>query len=57
MGTAVGMIVVGIVLLLLGALLAVPLLWTLGIVLALVGVVLWVLGAAGHAVGGRAHYW
>ena len=31
------MIVVGIVLLLLGALLAVPLLWTLGIVLVLVG--------------------
>jgi len=51
------MIVVGIVLLLLGALLAVPLLWTLGIVLVLVGVVLWILGAAGHAVGGRSHYW
>ncbi|HWL45096.1 MAG TPA: DUF6131 family protein [Ilumatobacter sp.] len=51
------MIVVGIVLLLLGALLAVPILWTLGIVLIVVGVVLWILGAAGHAVGGRNHYW
>lgn len=51
------MIVVGIVLLLLGMLLSVPLLWTIGLVLVLVGAVLWILGAAGHAVGGRSHYW
>lgn len=51
------MIALGIVLLLLGALLSVSLLWTLGLVLIVVGVVLWVLGATGRAVGGRKHYW
>ena len=51
------MITVGIVLLLLGMLLAVPLLWTLGIVLVVVGAALWILGSVGHAVGGRNHYW
>ncbi|WP_370552496.1 DUF6131 family protein [Conexibacter sp. CPCC 206217] len=28
-------------------------LWTIGIVLVLVGIVLWILGATGRAVGGR----
>jgi hypothetical protein len=51
------MIVLGVVLLLLGLLLGVPILWTIGLVVALIGVVLWVAGAAGHQVGGRAHYW
>lgn len=51
------MIVVGVILMLIGLIAHIPVLWTLGIVLALVGVVLWILGAAGHAVGGRPHYW
>jgi hypothetical protein len=51
------LIIVGIVLLLLGLLLGVPILWTLGIVALVVGVVLMILGGAGHAVGGRRHYW
>lgn len=51
------MIVLGIVLLLLGALLSIPILWTIGIILVVVGAVLWILGSAGHAVGGRNHYW
>jgi hypothetical protein len=51
------MIVTGLVLLLIGALLGIGILWTLGIVVVIVGVVLMVLGRAGHAVGGRAHYW
>lgn len=51
------MIVLGIILLILGALLSVPILWTLGIVLVVIGVVLWILGAAGHAIGPRNHYW
>jgi hypothetical protein len=51
------MIVLGIVLLLLGLLLDVGILWTLGIILLIVGVVLMVLGAMGNAVGGRRHYW
>jgi hypothetical protein len=51
------MIVTGIVLILLAALLNVPILYTIGIVLVIAGVVLWILGAMGRAVGPRAHYW
>ena len=51
------MIVLGLVLLLLGFLLKISILWTLGIVLLVVGAVLFLLGATGRAVGGRRHYW
>jgi hypothetical protein len=51
------MIIVGIVLLLLGLLLGIPILWVLGIILAVVGAVLMLVGTAGHAIGGRRHYW
>jgi len=51
------MIIIGLVLLLLGLFLGVPILWTIGVVLVLVGAVLWILGATGRAVGGRNHYW
>ena len=51
------MIIVGLVLLLLGLFLSIPILWTIGIVLVLVGAILWILGATGRAIGGRNHYW
>jgi hypothetical protein len=51
------MITVGVVLFLLGLLLSVPILSAIGVVLVLVGAVLWILGATGRAVGGRNHYW
>jgi hypothetical protein len=51
------MIITGLILLLFGALLGIGILWTLGIVLIIVGVVLMLLGRAGHAVAGRNHYW
>ena len=51
------MITVGVVLLLLGFFLDVPILWTIGLVLVVVGAVLWILGSTGRAVGGRNHYW
>ncbi len=51
------MIVLGLILLLLGALLDISILWTLGIVLLVVGAVLFLLGSTGRAVGGRRHYW
>ena len=50
------MIIVGIVLLLLGFLLGVPILWTLGIIVLIIGLVLMLMGSAGRAVGGRRHY-
>ncbi|MFZ0167865.1 MAG: DUF6131 family protein [Candidatus Dormiibacterota bacterium] len=51
------MIVLGIILLIVGYLLAVPILWTIGIILVIVGLALWVLGSLGHAIGGRRHYY
>jgi len=51
------MIVAGIVLLLLGFLLKVAILTTIGIILVIIGAVLWILGASGRAIGGRRHYW
>ncbi|GAB3867721.1 hypothetical protein GCM10028801_42360 [Nocardioides maradonensis] len=51
------MIILGVVLLVLGALLHVAILWTLGIIAIVVGAVLWIAGAAGHAIGPRTHYW
>ena len=51
------MIVTGIVLLLLGMLLDIGLLYTIGAILIVVGAVLWILGAMGRVVGPRAHYW
>ena len=51
------MIVLGLVLLLLGFVLGVPLLWTVGMILLVVGLVLALAGAAGREIGGRRHYW
>lgn len=51
------MIILGIVLLLLGLLLGVPVLWTIGIVVLIIGLALLILGSMGRAVGGRPHYW
>ena len=51
------MIVVGLVLLLLGLLLGVGILWIIGLILVVVGAVLWILGSMGRPVGGRRHYW
>jgi Family of unknown function (DUF6131) len=51
------MIITGVVLILLGILLGVPVVYTIGVIVAIVGVVLWILGASGRAVGGRSHYW
>lgn len=44
-----------IVLLIVGFLAGIPILWTIGIVLVIIGLVLFALAAAGHAVGGRRH--
>jgi hypothetical protein len=51
------MIVTGVVLLILGALLDVGILYTIGGILAVIGLVLWVVGAAGRQIGPRPHYW
>ncbi|MEU0837460.1 DUF6131 family protein [Streptomyces sp. NPDC005969] len=51
------MIILGVILLVIGLLAGIGILWTIGIVLVAIGIVLWILGAVGHAVGGRRHYW
>lgn len=51
------MIILGLILLILGAVLDVGILWTIGIILVVVGAILWILGAMGRTVGPRAHYW
>jgi hypothetical protein len=49
-------IILGILLLVLGWLLEIGILSTLGVILLVIGVVLMILGAMGRAVGGRPHY-
>ena len=51
------MIIAGIVLLLLGILLGVSILYTIGVILIVVGAVIWIIGSTGRAVGGRRHYY
>jgi hypothetical protein len=51
------MIILGVILLIIGLLAGIGILWTIGIILVAIGVLLWILGAIGHAVGGRRHYW
>jgi hypothetical protein len=40
-----------------GFILAIPVLWTIGIILAIIGLVLWLLGAVGRPVAGRRWYY
>jgi hypothetical protein len=51
------MIILGVILIILGALLNIGILYTLGAIIAVVGLILWILGAAGRAIGPRSHYW
>jgi hypothetical protein len=47
------MIALGAIVLILGLILGIPIVTYIGVVLLVVGAVFWLLGAAGHAVGGR----
>jgi hypothetical protein len=51
------MIIGGILLLILGVLLGSGILWTIGIILIVVGAILWILGSIGRPVGGRRYYY
>ena len=50
------MIVLGVILLIIGFVASIPIIWTLGIIAVVIGAILALLGMAGHAVGGRRHY-
>ena len=51
------MMIFGVILMLIGFVLSVPVLWTIGLILLIVGAVLMLLGRGGRQVGGRAHYY
>ena len=51
------MIVLGVVLLILGAVFGLGILYTIGIILIVVGAILWILGAIGRPVAGRRYWW
>jgi hypothetical protein len=50
------LIILGIILLIIGFIAKIAIVWTFGIIVLLIGVILAVLGMVGHAVGGRRHY-
>lgn len=51
------MIVLGIVFLIIGFVAHISILWTLGIILLVIGAVLAIAGSLGHQVGNRPHYY
>jgi hypothetical protein len=51
------MIILGVILLIIGFVTGIAILWTIGIIVVIVGAILALLGMAGHAVGGRRHYY
>ena len=50
------MIILGIILLIIGFVAKIAIIWTIGIIVVVVGAILVILGMLGHAVGGRKHY-
>lgn len=51
------MLIFGVILIVIGALLDIGILYTIGAILAIVGLILWLLGTMGREVGGRSHYY
>jgi hypothetical protein len=51
------MLILGVILLVLGFIFGIPILWTIGIILAIIGLILLLLGAFGRGVGPRRYYW
>ena len=50
------MIILGVILMLIGYFAGIAILWVIGLILLIVGAVLWLMGSMGRAVGGRRHY-
>ena len=51
------MIILGIILLVIGFIAKIPILWTLGIIVLVIGAILALLGVAGREIGGRRHWY
>ena len=50
------MLIFGVVLIVIGVFAKIPILYSIGVVVLVVGLVLWLMGAMGHAVKGRRHF-
>jgi hypothetical protein len=50
------LIILGLILLIIGFVTKIAIVWTIGIFAVVIGAILALLGMAGHAVGGRRHY-
>lgn len=50
------MIILGLILLIIGFVAKIAIIWTIGIIVVVVGAALMLLGTLGHAVGPRRHY-
>ncbi|MBB4688905.1 hypothetical protein [Amycolatopsis jiangsuensis] len=50
------MIILGVILLVIGFIASIPVLWSIGIALVVIGAVLAILGGTGRRIGGRAHW-
>ncbi len=50
------LIILGVILLIIGFVAQIAILWTIGIVVVVIGAILALPGMAGHVVGGRRHY-
>jgi len=50
------MIIVGVILLVIGVLARIGIIWTAGFAVLILGLIAALLGAAGHGIGGRRHY-
>jgi hypothetical protein len=50
-------IILGVILAVIGYIAGIPILWTIGVILLIIGAVLWILGSRGRPVRGRRHYW
>jgi hypothetical protein len=51
------MIILGVICLILGVILEIGILWTIGLILIVVGIILWILGMMDRAVAGRRHWY
>ena len=51
------MIILGVICLILGLVLDIGILWTIGIILVVIGLILALLGMMDRAIGPRRHYW
>lgn len=55
-GGPLNMIILGVILIIIGVLAKIGILYTIGAILAVIGVIFWILGATGNAIGGRNHW-